>query len=247
MEHEEFTVTGLTAGYRRSTVLHGVDLTVPPGQAVAVLGPNGAGKSTLLGAISGLVDVRAGSIRLGSTDLRGKSSHAIVRLGVVHVPQGRRVFPEFTVTENLRAASYVHGSRTLAADTERVFEAFPSLARRRSVRAGLLSGGEQQMLAVARAVVQRPRLLLIDEMSLGLAPIVVGQLYAQLPTLFPGVPALIVEQNPGMALRHCSSAYVLSSGRVVTSGSVEELSSTETLMDAYVGANHTTHTSDSQR
>jgi branched-chain amino acid transport system ATP-binding protein len=217
-------------------VLHGIDIEVRPGQKVAILGPNGAGKTTVLRAVSGLVGVRSGTITLGGAALTGRRPDEIVKRGVAHVPQGRRVFPDFTVEENLRAAAYSRGGRDVDDDVARVLDAFPRLRDRFGVRAGFLSGGEQQMLAIGRAVVQRPRIVLIDEMSLGLAPILIKELYGRFDRLFADVPAVIVEQNPSVALEHCSYVYVLSNGEVKASGPASEFTSHERLMQAYAGA-----------
>ncbi|AEA24774.1 ABC transporter ATP-binding protein [Pseudonocardia benzenivorans] len=230
------SLRGVTAGYGRSTVLHGIDIEVRPGQKVAILGPNGAGKTTVLRAVSGLVGVRSGTITLGGAALTGRRPDEIVKRGVAHVPQGRRVFPDFTVEENLRAAAYSRGGRDVDDDVARVLDAFPRLRDRFGVRAGFLSGGEQQMLAIGRAVVQRPRIVLIDEMSLGLAPILIKELYGRFDRLFADVPAVIVEQNPSVALEHCSYVYVLSNGEVKASGPASEFTSHERLMQAYAGA-----------
>jgi len=233
---EGLVLRGVTAGYGRSSVLHGVDIAVRPGRRVAVLGPNGAGKTTTLRAVSGLVAVRSGEIALDGVSLVGLRPDEVVARGVAHVPQGRRVFPDFTVEENLRAAAYSRGGRDVDGDIATVLEAFPRLRDRFGVRAGFLSGGEQQMLAIGRAVVQRPKLVLIDEMSLGLAPILIKELYSRLDVLFSDVPAVIVEQNPSVALEHCSWVYVLSNGQVKATGPASEFSSPERLMQAYAGA-----------
>jgi branched-chain amino acid transport system ATP-binding protein len=233
---EGLVLRGVTAGYGRSSVLHGVDIAVRPGRRVAVLGPNGAGKTTTLRAVSGLVAVRSGEIALDGVSLVGLRPDEVVARGVAHVPQGRRVFPDFTVEENLRAAAYSRGGRDVDGDIANVLEAFPRLRDRFGVRAGFLSGGEQQMLAIGRAVVQRPKLVLIDEMSLGLAPILIKELYSRLDVLFSDVPAVIVEQNPSVALEHCSWVYVLSNGQVKATGPASEFSSPERLMQAYAGA-----------
>jgi len=233
---EGLVLRGVTAGYGRSSVLHGVDIAVRPGRRVAVLGPNGAGKTTTLRAVSGLVAVRSGEIALDGVSLVGLRPDEVVARGVAHVPQGRRVFPDFTVEENLRAAAYSRGGRDVDGDIATVLEAFPRLRDRFGVRAGFLSGGEQQMLAIGRAVVQRPKLVLIDEMSLGLAPILIKDLYSRLDVLFSDVPAVIVEQNPSVALEHCSWVYVLSNGQVKATGPASEFSSPERLMQAYAGA-----------
>ncbi|GAY08298.1 ABC transporter ATP-binding protein [Pseudonocardia sp. N23] len=236
MAAEGLVLRGVTGGYGRSTVLHGIDVEVRPGQKVAILGPNGAGKTTMLRAVSGLVAVRSGEILLGGDTLTGLRPDEIVARGVAHVPQGRRVFPDFTVVENLRAAAYTRGGRDVDEDIARVLDAFPRLAERSGVRAGFLSGGEQQMLAIGRAVVQRPRIVMIDEMSLGLAPILIKELYGRFDVLFADIPAVIVEQNPSVALEHCSYVYVLSNGEVKASGPASEFTSHERLMQAYAGA-----------
>jgi branched-chain amino acid transport system ATP-binding protein len=235
LAHDGLIVRGLTAGYGRATVLHGIDLDVEPGRHVAVLGPNGAGKTTMLRAVSGIAEVRSGTIEFAGESLVGAATHEIVRRGVVHVPEGRHVFPEFTVAENLRVAAYARGGGDISEDVDRVVDAFPALRARYGVRAGFLSGGEQQMLAIGRAVVQRPRLLLLDEMSLGLAPIVIKEIYAKLDSLFADTATVIVEQNPSLALEHAEAVYVLRNGEIGVSGSVSQFESHEALMEAYVG------------
>lgn len=233
-------VEGLHVGYGRSTVLHGVDLQVDPGRQVALLGPNGAGKSTLLRAISGMLRPRSGDIRFAGRSLTGCSPDEIVRQSIVHVPEGRHIFPDFTVAENLRVAGYVRRGRGLVEDIDRVLAAFPALQKRLSLRAGFLSGGEQQMLAIGRAVIQKPQLLLVDEMSLGLAPIVVKDIYATLSGLFGDTSTLIVEQNPRLALRHCQDAYFIRNGAIFASGPATAFVDDKALANAYMGSSSST-------
>jgi branched-chain amino acid transport system ATP-binding protein len=190
-------------GYKRSVVVHGVSLVVPTGAKVAMLGANGAGKSTVLKAVSGFVRPRRGRILLEGEEISGLPPVEIVRRGVIHVPEGRRVFANLSVAENLRVAAYtIRGDPQPQID--RVLEIFPNLQRRYSVNAGLLSGGEQQMLAVGRAIMARPRVLLLDELSLGLAPITARTVYDAMGAVFDvGLSVLLVEQNARLALQRC--------------------------------------------
>jgi branched-chain amino acid transport system ATP-binding protein len=222
-------------------VLRGVSLQVPDGGVVALLGPNGAGKTTTLRAITGLLDIHEGrvtkgSIRFDGHDLVGMAPEAIVRLGISQVMEGRRIFPELTVEENLRAGAFVAPRGQIAADLDRFYTRFPILAERRSGEAGYLSGGEQQMLAIARALMSRPRLLLMDEPSLGLAPKIVaevGELIREINQ--EGVSVLLVEQNATMALNLSEHATILETGKVVLDGSSEELKADEDIQAFYLG------------
>ena len=222
-------------------VLRGVSLTVPDGGVVALLGPNGAGKTTTLRAITGLLDIHDGQVTKGSItfdghDLVGMEPEAIVRLGISQVMEGRRIFPELTVEENLRAGAFVAPRGQILADLDRFYTRFPILAERRNGEAGYLSGGEQQMLAIARALMSRPRLLLMDEPSLGLAPKIVaevGQLIQELNA--DGMSVLLVEQNAAMALDLSSHATILETGRVVLDGTSEELKADEDIQAFYLG------------
>ena len=227
----------VTAGYGHFTALWDVDLTVAPGEAVAVVGPNGAGKTTLMRVISGLVPARAGHLAFEGASLDGTPAHEIVAHGIAHVPEGRRIFGELTVEENLRAGAItVKSGEARHRAYERVFTAFPVLAERRNQLAGTLSGGEQQMLAIGRALMSRPALLLFDEPSLGIAPIVVeaiGRMIARIRD--EGTTVLLVEQNASLALRLADRAYVLETGRVTLQGPTKELTANPEVHRAYLG------------
>jgi branched-chain amino acid transport system ATP-binding protein len=212
-------IDDLRVGYARNEVIHGVSFAVPAGARVALVGANGAGKTTILRSICGMLKPSSGSIHFSGTRLNGRTAHAIAILGVSHIPEGRRIFPSLSVDENLRIAGYRRGKAHVKVGLERVYEVFPRLAERRDRPAGVLSGGEQQMVALGRAIVAAPRLLLLDEMSLGLAPMLVTTLYDQLGMLFPaGTTMLIVEQNVSIALKYCETAIVLRSGVIAASG-----------------------------
>jgi branched-chain amino acid transport system ATP-binding protein len=230
-------VTGLDVAYGRVQVLHSISLSVPDGSIVAVLGPNGAGKSTLLKTISGLLRARRGAITFLRRDITRFSVADIMRLGISHVPEGRGMLSEFTVWENLKLASYTRRDReAVRSDLRRVYDLFPVLEERLSQPAGTLSGGEQQMLAIGRALVARPRLLMIDEMSLGLAPLTVLKLFDVLTGINrDGTTVLLVEQNVRMALRVASHAYLLESGRVAIHGPAAELAADPKVEASYLG------------
>ena len=221
--------------------LRGVSLRVGEGEVVAVLGPNGAGKTTLLRTISGLLRPRRGSIALDGRRMERGSPARMVRLGVVQVPEGRQLFPELTVLENLKMGAYTrrdgHGIRK---DLERVFALFPVLKERSRQPAGTLSGGEQQMLAIARGLMARPKVLLLDEPSLGLAPALVTQLFRTIQELNQkeGLTVLLAEQNARQALRVAHRAYVLELGRVALEGSAQELQRDERVRQRYLGQAH---------
>ena len=223
------------ARYGQVQVLRGVSLTVDEGEIVAILGANGAGKTTTLRAISGTVR-RTGTLQLAGKPLGRRGPEATARLGVAHVPEGRGTFVELTVWENLRLGAIVRRG-SLRDDFRRVLEYFPWLEQRRSQQAGTLSGGEQQMLALARAVMQRPRLLLLDEPSLGLAPLVTAEIFRIVRELNEreGAAVLIVEQNARTSLATAARAYVLEVGRVAYEGTSEELSSRDTIRRSYLG------------
>jgi branched-chain amino acid transport system ATP-binding protein len=228
------SVRGLVAGYGGIRVLHGVDLDVADGAVTAVVGPNGAGKTTLLRAVSGLVPC-TGEIALNGAP-RPPSPAAIVAAGVAHVAEGRALFPHMTVRENLELGAWCLARRARGARLDEMLATFPRLAERRGQLAGSLSGGEQQMLAIARALMSRPRLLLLDEPSLGLAPRMVDdvlRMVAALPSA--GVTVLLVEQNVGAALAIAAAAYVMERGRVVLSGTGRGLLSSEAVRAAYLG------------
>jgi branched-chain amino acid transport system ATP-binding protein len=217
-------------------VLHGVTFHVSEGEVVVVLGANGAGKTTTLRAICQMINTR-GRVELEGASLTGRSTTTVVRRGVAHVPQGRGTFPELSVRDNLEVGAYVRKDRDVAADIDRWFEAFPRLAERRTQLAGSLSGGEQQMLAIARALMGRPRLLLLDEPSLGLAPIIVQDLFRRLGALNAeqGITMLVVEQNANLAFEIAHRAYVLEAGQIALSGTAEELRNDEAVRRAYLG------------
>ena len=227
-------LAGVDARYGPVRALDGVSLTVDDGEVVAVLGANGAGKTTTLRAISGTVR-RGGRVELDGRPLR-RSPESVAKLGVAHVPEGRGTFAELTVDENLRLGAYTRRG-DLAEDYERVRALFPVLARRRAQQAGKLSGGEQQMLALARALMQRPRLLLLDEPSLGLAPIVVAEIFGVVHKLNAdeGLAVLLVEQNARIALDVATRAYVLEVGRVAVEGTSDELKANESVRRSYLG------------
>ncbi|MDP9496742.1 MAG: ABC transporter ATP-binding protein [Actinomycetota bacterium] len=222
--------------------LRGVSLTVPDGAVVAVLGSNGAGKTTLLRAVSSVLKlqkgrIEAGTLTLDGVDLRGKDPAAVVGMGLVQVPEGRRIFSRLTVEENLRAGGLASRDRAAKAEAQRrVYDLFPVLADRRSGRAGLLSGGEQQMLAIGRALMTAPRVLLLDEPSLGLAPRIIGQIGEIVREINrQGTSVLLVEQNATMALGVADLAYVLDVGKVSLSGPARELAATDAVQRLYLG------------
>ena len=223
------------ARYGPVQALHGISLTVGDGEVVAVLGANGAGKTTTLRAISGTVS-RSGAIELEGKQLRA-GPEAAARAGIAHVPEGRGTFVDLTVNENLRLGAYTRRDRGVKADIERVAEYFPWLAERGDQRAGTLSGGEQQMLALARALMSRPRLLLLDEPSLGLAPMVVREFFRVVRELNEkeGLTVLVVEQDARIALSISQRAYVLEVGRVALAGTSEELRGNESIRRSYLG------------
>jgi branched-chain amino acid transport system ATP-binding protein len=227
----------VTARYGRVTALHGVSLHVDEGEAVAVLGANGAGKTTTLRAVSGSVR-RGGTIAFAGESIARRTPEAVARAGIAHVPEGRGTLTELTVRENLRLGAYVRRDRSgIAEDERRVLSYFPRLGERGSQRAGTLSGGEQQMLALARALMLRPRLLLLDEPSLGLAPLVVAEIFRIVRDLNEreGLAVLVVEQNAALALEASSRAYVLEVGRVAVEGASADLGRDEAVRRSYLG------------
>ena len=229
-------VEGLTAAYGQIRALHGVDLTVGEGQVVALLGPNGAGKTTTLRAICGMVRA-SGRITFRGRDLTGLATEKVTRLGVAHVPEGRGTFPGLTVAENLALGAYGRRDPDVPRDIDRWYGIFPRLAERRDQAAGSLSGGEQQMLAVARALLSRPALLLLDEPSLGLAPMVVREVFEVLTRIRAeeGTGMLLVEQNAALALELADAAYVLAAGRTVLSGPAAEIRAEDSVRRSYLG------------
>lgn len=230
-------VKGLTAGYGRISVLHGVDLTVPEGAIVVLLGANGAGKTTTLRSISGMVR-RDGDILLDGKNLKGMGPDRIARLGIAHGMEGRGTFRDLTVADNLHVGAYRRSDRAqIATDIEQMYTLFPRLYDRREQKAGSLSGGEQQMLAVGRALMLKPRVMLLDEPSLGLAPVIIDGLFDALQTVNKtlGTSMLIVEQNANLALEIAHHAYVLEIGRVVLSGRAEDVAADDSIRAAYLG------------
>ncbi|MEU6791018.1 ABC transporter ATP-binding protein [Nonomuraea wenchangensis] len=236
-------VEGLVAGYGEARVLHGVDLSVAEGEICAILGPNGAGKTTLLRALSGMVRAR-GVIRLGGTALTGRPPDAVARLGVAHVPEGRGTFMPLTVEENLRLGAFVRrggrggrGGGAVEDDLDRVCSWFPPLRERLRQVAGSLSGGEQQMLALGRALMLRPKVLLLDEPSLGLAPLVTRELFriVQAINQEERTTVVVVEQNAHLALGVARQAHVLETGRIVLSGTAEQIRADEQVAQSYLG------------
>ena len=228
---------GLHAGYGETRVLHGIDFAVEAGGVTALLGANGAGKTTTLRAICGMLRT-SGEIRLGDERIDGKATEDIVQRGVAHVPDGRGTFSELTVEENLRLGAYIRNDRAaVAQDFERMFGYFPRLRERFRQQAGTLSGGEQQMLAIARALLLRPRLLLLDEPSFGLAPLIVQEIFAIMHRIREdeGVSILLVEQNASLALEIAQQAYLLETGRIVISGAAAEIRRDDSIRRSYLG------------
>jgi branched-chain amino acid transport system ATP-binding protein len=227
----------LRAGYGPIEALRGLDLEVREGELVCLLGANGAGKSSTLRAISGLLRARSGRIVFGEREIHGLAPSAILRAGIAHCPEGRRVFPHLTVQENLMMGAYVRNDRAgIAEDIERVCTHFPILAERRRQAAGTLSGGEQQMLAIGRALMARPRLILFDEPSLGLAPTVVETTFGIIAAIRrTGTTVLMVEQNAYLALRMADRGYVMETGRIVLHGAARDLLHDDHVRAAYLG------------
>ncbi|HYH50043.1 MAG TPA: ABC transporter ATP-binding protein [Acidimicrobiia bacterium] len=229
-------VRNLTVRYGGICALDGVDLVVEAGEVVSLLGANGAGKTTLLRAISRIVDPAEGSIHFDGTDLRRVGAAKAVALGIAHSPEGRRVLARQTVRDNLLLGAWTRQDREVEADVDAAFGRFPRLADRAHQLAGSLSGGEQQMLAIARALMSRPRLLLLDEPSLGLAPKLVREIFAIIAELHStGVTILLVEQNATLALEHADRGYVLDAGRMTLAGPAGELITDERVRQAYLG------------
>ena len=232
-------VRDLEAGYGAINVLHRISLTVEPGEIVAMIGANGAGKTTTLMCLSGIVKARAGSIAFAGQDLvSGRvPAHQVVRLGLAQSPEGRKIFPRLTVLENLQMGAYTRSdSGGIADDIEKSFKMFPILRERQSQAGGLLSGGQQQMLAIARALMARPKLLLLDEPSLGLAPQIVVQIFDVIKELNrSGVSVLLVEQNARMALKVAHRGYVLETGRITFTDKADVLLHDPRIRAAYLG------------
>ena len=230
-------VAGLHAAYGPTRVLHGIDFSLEEGSITALLGANGAGKTTTLRALCGMVKTQ-GEVRYAGQRIDGKATEDIVRLGIAHVPDGRGTFVNLTTEENLRLGAYVRKDRSaIEQDFERVFTYFPRLKERRHQQAGTLSGGEQQMLAVSRALMLRPKLLLMDEPSFGLAPLIVREIFGIMRAInkSENVSILLVEQNAAMALELADRAYLIETGRVVLSGTADEIKQNEAVRRSYLG------------
>jgi branched-chain amino acid transport system ATP-binding protein len=237
-------VKGLSVGYaRKGLALDDVSLSVPKGSIVALLGANGAGKTTLIRAITGLLDLHHGHMTQGRVTLDGRSivglpSHKLVRLGMAQVPEGRLIFKQLSVQDNLNVGAAILPRSAVRERMDAVYELFPKLLERRTQAAGWLSGGEQQMLSLGRALVASPRLLLVDELSLGLAPLIVKAIYKQLRVVTDtlGTSMLVVEQNARLALQFAATAFILDRGRIVLSGSAAEVAASEIMKESYLGA-----------
>jgi branched-chain amino acid transport system ATP-binding protein len=230
-------VENIEAGYGPIRALDGVSLEVAAGELVAIIGANGAGKTTLLMAISGVVPTRGGEVRFEGRSVTGLEPHQIVRLGIGHAPEGRRIFPRLTVRENLELGGFTRSDRVeMRRDIDEICGLFPVLGQRMGQMGGTLSGGEQQMLALGRALVGRPRLLLLDEPSLGLAPLVVAKIFEVIASLSArDIAVVLVEQNARAALKLASRGYVLETGRITLTGSGTELAHDRRVRDAYLG------------
>ena len=231
-------LSALEANYGAVRALQGISMNVEEGAVVALLGANGAGKSTTLKAISGMVQPSAGGIEFAGESLVGKTPNQIVSMGIAHVPEGRKIFKDLTVSENLRMGAYSRSDKQgIAQDLDMVLELFPRLSERSRQLGGSLSGGEQQMLAIGRGIMARPKLLLLDEPSLGLAPLIIADIFATLRKINHdhGVTLLVVEQNANVALKNAGFGYVLQVGRVAVEGSSAELRENKEVIESYMG------------
>lgn len=229
-------VSDINVYYGNIHAIKDISFEVAKGEIVSLIGANGAGKSTILKTVSGLLRTKTGSITFLDGDIRTAAPNHIVKLGLAHVPEGRRIFLQMTVQENLEMGAYTQKPTALSADLENVYERFPRLRERRRQVAGTLSGGEQQMLAMGRALISHPKLLMLDEPSMGLAPILVDQIFSIIRELHQsGTTILLVEQNAEMALQVADHAYVLESGKIALSGTGEELAATDAIKKAYLG------------
>jgi len=231
------SVKNLQVNYGAIAALHGISFEVNAGEIVTLIGANGAGKSTTLRTVSGLIRPRAGRVEFKGVDITRAAAHRIVRMGLVHVPEGRRIFPNLTVTENLLMGAYVQKDRrTVAELLENVFARFPRLKERQRQEAGTLSGGEQQMLAMGRGLMARPELLILDEPSMGLSPLLVEEIFKIIEEINRrGTTVLLVEQNAFMALSIAHRAYVLETGTIVLGGTAAELQADPRIRSAYLG------------
>ena len=230
------TIEGLRAGYGAVEVLRGVDLHMAPGELVALLGSNGAGKTTLNSVVSGLVPTWAGRVVFDGQDLTGAHYRRVVQAGLIQVPEGRKVFPNLSVLENLELGAFTRARARRAENLVRVFDTFPRLRERQTQLAGTMSGGEQQMLAIGRGLMAEPKLLILDEPSLGLSPLLVEEMFALIAQLrASGLAVLLVEQNVGQSLEIADRAYVMENGLIRFSGTSAELLASDTLRQAYLG------------
>lgn len=233
---EILKVSQLRAGYGAVEVLRGVDLSVNAGETVALLGSNGAGKTTLNGVLSGLVKARSGQVTFEGQDITGWHARKVVQAGLIHVPEGRKVFPNLSVLENLSLGAFTRGRERRDANLEKIFGIFPRLREREKQLAGTLSGGEQQMLAIGRGLMAEPQLLILDEPSLGLSPLLVEEMFALIGQLkAKGLAVLLVEQNVGQSLEIADRAYVMENGAIRFSGLPADLMASDTLRQAYLG------------
>ena len=233
---ELLSVENLRAGYGAVEVLRGVDIRISHGELIALLGSNGAGKTTLNAVLSGLLAPRSGRVIFDGEDLTGVHYRRIVQAGLIQVPEGRKVFPNLTVLENLELGAFARARQRLSENIDRVFETFPRLRERMAQLAGTMSGGEQQMLAIGRGLMAEPKLLILDEPSLGLSPLLVEELFTLIAKLrTDGLAILLVEQNVGQSLDIADRAYVMENGTIRFSGTATELLASDTLRQAYLG------------
>jgi len=230
-------IDNINVYYGAIHALKGISVEVKEGEIVTLIGANGAGKSTILRTISGLLKTKTGTINFEGQNIAGMKAQEIVKLSISQVPEGRRVFANMTVLENLELGAYIrHDSKGIKDDIEKIFDRFPQLTKRRSQLAGTMSGGEQQMLAMGRALMSRPRLLLLDEPSMGLAPLLVREIFSIIKEInATGTTVLLVEQNAHMALSIAHRAYVLETGRITLAGDAKELAASEEVRKAYLG------------
>lgn len=229
-------IKNLNVYYGAIHALKSINIEIREGEIVTLIGSNGAGKTSTLKAISGIIPCKSGTIEFEGKDITNAQPHKLVYAGIGHVPEGRRIFSELTVMENLELGAYTRKDKEVKSDFEKVFEKFPRLKERRKQDAGTLSGGEQQMLAIGRALMSRPKLLLLDEPSMGLAPIVVRQIFSTIKEINKsGTTILLVEQNANMALSIADRAYVIETGQIVNSGAAEDIKQNEDVKKAYLG------------
>lgn len=229
-------IKNLNVYYGAIHALKSINIEIKEGEIVTLIGSNGAGKTSTLKAISGIIPCKSGTIEFEGKDITNVQPHKLVYAGIGHVPEGRRIFSELTVMENLELGAYTRRDKEIKSDFEKVFEKFPRLKERRKQDAGTLSGGEQQMLAIGRALMSRPKLLLLDEPSMGLAPIIVRQIFSTIKEINKsGTTILLVEQNANMALSIADRAYVIETGQIVNSGAAEDIKQNEDVKKAYLG------------